>query len=121
MKGYRKRIKDYKELIQKQYVRDAAVQKVIDCCGDLMISEEDCRTSYFEFLYEQARFIQKRWWGLQALVLLLLWLLLKDSGNAGDMGRMTGILATLFTILCGFFLYGTDFSLQDNHRLSDPI
>ena len=52
MKGYRKRIKDYKELIQKQYVRDAAVQKVIDCCGDLMISEEDCRTSYFEFLYE---------------------------------------------------------------------
>lgn len=99
MKGYRKRIKDYRALIQKEYVRDAAVQKVIDRCSDLMMPEEDCRTSYFEFLYEQARFIQKRWWGLQALVLLLLWFLLKDSDNAGDMGRMIGILATVFALL----------------------
>lgn len=99
MKVYRKRIKDYKELIQKKYVRDAAVQKVIDRCGDLMIDEENSRISYFEFLYGQSRFIQKRWWGLQALVLLLLWLLLKDSDNVSDMGRMMGILATVFAVL----------------------
>ncbi len=99
MKGYRKRIKDYRKLIQKEYVRDAAIQKVIDHCGGLMIQEENSRLSYLEFLYEQARFIQKRWWGLQALVLLLLWFLLKDSDSAGDMGRMMGILATVFTIL----------------------
>lgn len=99
MKVYRKRIKDYKDLIQKKYVRDAAVQKVIDHCGDLMIEEDNSRISYFEFLYEQSRFIKKRWWGLQALVLLLLWILLKDSDNAGDMGRMMGILATVFAVL----------------------
>ncbi len=99
MKAYRKKIKDYKELIQKEYVRDAAVQNVIDRCSDLMIEEENSRISYLEFLYEQSRFIKKRWWGLQALVLILLWLLLKDSDNAGDMGRMMGILATVFVVL----------------------
>ena len=98
MKVYRKRIKDYKQLIQREYVRDAAVQKVIDCCCDLMTPEENSRMSYIEFLYEQSRFIKKRWWGLQALVLLLLWLLLKDSDNAGDMGRMMGIMATVFAL-----------------------
>lgn len=99
MKVCRKRIKDYKQLIQREYVRDTAVQKVIDCCCDLMTPEENSRMSYIEFLYEQSRFIKKRWWGLQALVLLLLWLLLKDSDNAGDMGRMMGIMATVFAVL----------------------
>lgn len=99
MKAYRKKIKDYKELIQKEYVRDVAVQNVIDRCSDLMTEEENSRISYFEFLYEQSRFIKKRWWGLQALVLILLWILLKDSDNAGDMGRMVGILATVFVVL----------------------
>lgn len=79
MKAYRKKIKDYKELIQKEYVRDVAVQNVIDRCSDLMTEEENSRISYFEFLYEQSRFIKKRWWGLQVLVLILLWILLKDS------------------------------------------
>lgn len=98
MKTYRKKIKDYKKLIQKQYVRDSAVQKAIDCCSDL-IQEDNSRLSYFEFLYEQSRFIKKRWWGLQVLVLFLLWFLLKDSDDAGDMGRMMGILATVFVVL----------------------
>ena len=97
MKVYQKRIKEYKELIQKEYVRDAAVRRAVERCGDLMAAKEDnTRISYFEFLYGQSRFIKKRWWGLQGLVLLLLWLLLKDSDSAGDMGRIMGILATVF-------------------------
>ena len=99
MKAYRKRIKAYRELIQKEYVRDAAVRKTVESCDALLIREENCRVSYFEFLYDQSRFLKKRWWGLQALVLLLLWLLLMDNGNSGDMGRVTGILATVFVVL----------------------
>lgn len=99
MKAYRKKIRDYKELIQKEYVRDNAIQEVMECCSDLIEREEDSRISYFEFLYEQFWFIKKRWWGLQALALLLLWLLLKDSDSAGDMGRMMGIMATVFAVL----------------------
>ena len=99
MKANRKRIKAYRELIQKEYVRDAAVRKTVESCDALLIREENCRVSYFEFLYDQSRFLKKRWWGLQALVLLLLWLLLMDNGNSGDMGRVTGILATVFVVL----------------------
>jgi len=48
MKAYRKRIKAYRELIQKEYVRDAAVRKTVESCDALLIREENCRVSYFE-------------------------------------------------------------------------
>ncbi len=99
MKAYQKRINDYKELIRKEYVRDAAVQKVVEHCSGLIAAKEDIRISYFEFLYEQSRFIKKKWWGLQGIVLLLLWFLLKDYDSAADMGRAMGILATVFVDL----------------------
>ncbi len=99
MKPYTKRIEEYKELIQEEYVRDTAVQKVVRCCSDIMTAGEDIRLSYFEFLYSQMRFVKKRWWGLQGAVLLLLWLILRNSGDAEDMGRILGILSIVFVDL----------------------
>ena len=58
MKAYRKRIKAYRELIQKEYLRDAAVHKTVESCDALLIREENCRVSYFEFLYDQSRFLK---------------------------------------------------------------
>lgn len=99
MKLYKKRIKDYKNLIQEQYVRESSVQKVVEQCEDVMLRKENKRTSYFDFLYEQSGFIKKRWWVLQGCVLILLWFLLKDSGGTENMERIIGSLATSFAIL----------------------
>ena len=99
MKPYTKRIKEYKELIQEEYVRDTAVQKTVRRCSDIMAAGEDIRLSYIEFLYSQMQFVKKKWWGLQGAVLLLLWIILRNSGNTEDMGRILGILSIVFADL----------------------
>lgn len=99
MKQYKKRIDDYKKLIQEQYVREASVQSLIVQCKDVIPNWEECTISYFEFLYEQSKFIKKRWWVIQAGVLMMLWRILKEYGGAERMERMIGMSAALFAIL----------------------
>lgn len=52
-----------------------------------------------EFLYAQSRYIRKRWWLLQGLLLLLLWVYLKYSGSGPYIQRSMGILVPLFVLL----------------------
>lgn len=99
MRKYQKRIKEYQNLIQNQYVREASVQRTAARCEAVMAGQADRRISYFEFVYEQSRYIEKRWWALQGAVLLLLWCLLMNTGIEGDIERMTGSLAAVFAIL----------------------
>ena len=96
---YQKRIQAYRTLIQKQYVNERAIQNVIQQTKNIIVMQENGRTSYYEFLLEQSQFIKKRWWFLQGIVLILLWLLLKDSANTGYTERILGILASVFVIL----------------------
>lgn len=99
MRQYQKKIKNYKNLIQNEYVREASVQRVSDRCEAVLSGQVDSRISYFEFIYEQSRYIEKKWWVLQGVVLLFLWYLLRDNGMEGYVERMTGNLAAIFTIL----------------------
>lgn len=99
MKLYRKKMEDYKKFVQENYVKDIFIENTVKRCGDAMAGEGNVRTSYYEFLYEQSKFIKKRWWMLQGAVLITLWLLLRDSGSAEYMGRIMGILASVFAIL----------------------
>ncbi len=99
MRSYEKRIREYKELIQRRYVKDSSIQKTVKQCGSIIAERGNVKTSYFEFLYDQSAFIKKRWWILQGVVLLILWLLLRDSDNAEYMGRIIGTLATVFVML----------------------
>lgn len=65
-----------------------------------IFQEKNSRASYFEFLYEQSKFIKKRWWLLQACVLAFLWLWLSDyATDFTDTVRLMGIFATVFVIL----------------------
>ena len=98
MKPYIKKIKDYKNLIQKEYVRKSSVQNVMEQCKAVIDHQEISQTSYFEFLYEQSRFIKKRWWILQGTVLTFLWLLLQNL-DGGNRERIAGVLATAFALL----------------------
>lgn len=99
MAHYQKKIKEYKKLIQNYYVRETSVQRVVDRCEAVMSRREDSRISYFEFVYEQAQYIEKKWWVIQGAVLLFLWYLLWDNGIEGNVERMIGNLAAIFAIL----------------------
>ncbi|MDE6761353.1 MAG: hypothetical protein K2J90_11845 [Lachnospiraceae bacterium] len=98
MKLYKKKIKDYKNFIQTEYIQDTSIQNVMKQCQNVISRQENFQTSYFEFLYEQSRFIKKRWWGLQGAVLTVLWLLLQNL-DAGNRERIAGVLATAFALL----------------------
>ncbi len=76
MKQYQRKIKEYKSLIQKEYIQETAVCTVMERCSDIVSRQDNRRASYFEFLFEQFKFIKKRWWALQGEILFLLWILL---------------------------------------------
>ena len=55
--------------------------------------------SYLEFVYEQSRYIRKRWWMLQFFALFYTgWLLQRVKGLA-DMQRLLSVSASLFVIM----------------------
>lgn len=56
-------------------------------------------SSYAEFLYQQSKYIQKRWWVLQGLILLFLWILLQVTESNRYIQRGMGVAASLFAIL----------------------
>lgn len=52
-----------------------------------------------EFLYQQSKYIRKRWWALQGAILLILWLLLEFTESSFYVRRNMGIAAPLFAVL----------------------
>lgn len=62
-------------------------------------SEAEAFTSYAEFLYQQSSYIHKRWWILQGMLLLLLWLVLDLTGSGFYTQRGMGVAASLFAVL----------------------
>ncbi len=55
--------------------------------------------SYFDFLYQQMRYMKKRWWALQAGVLVILWWVMHEQHTELLVQRSMGILAALFAVL----------------------
>lgn len=62
-------------------------------------AEEAKFLSKAEFLHQQSRYIKKRWWLIQGLLLTVLWLLLKYLGSSYYIQRSIGIAAPLFALL----------------------
>lgn len=81
MEPFEKKIQEYTESVQKKCVRESAVLETIRGSEDAFIRQEDRLLTYAEFLYQQARYIGKRWWILQGLVLASLLFLLNDAGR----------------------------------------
>lgn len=63
------------------------------------LAENRCRMTYYEFLYSQLRFVQKRWWVLQAILLLSTGVLLQWLESDFGIRRCLGIAAPLFAVL----------------------
>ena len=64
MMKYKQQIKEYKEEIEKKYARIEAENRTVKACQNILsesiLSKQSHRTSYFEFLYEQTKFIKKK-------------------------------------------------------------
>lgn len=61
--------------------------------------EAESLMSYAEFLYQQSRYIRKRWWILQGMLLIWLWLVLQMTVGSLQVQRCMGIGASLFAVL----------------------
>ena len=104
MRNYKQQIQEYKNVIEETYVRPEAEDRTIKACQNILTETvllgQAHKTTYFEFLYEQAKFIKKRWWILQGGVLLFLWFWLSNyTSDIKDMTRIMGIFATIFVVL----------------------
>jgi hypothetical protein len=104
VKKYKKKIKEYRKLVENRYVKDTAVEDTIKKCETVIgqVNEKifgEGKLSSFEFLYGQSKFIQKRWWVLQGAVLLLIWILLSDFESRENVLRMLPSMATIFAVL----------------------
>ena len=99
LKQYQRKIKEYKSLIQKEYIQETAVCTVMERCSDIVSRQDNRRASYFEFLFEQFKFIKKRWWALQGGILFLLWILLTDSDGGANTERTLGAMSVMFSVM----------------------
>ncbi len=99
MKKSQTKIDEYKELIKNEYVRESAVHVVMEQCTNIICTQDNKKVSYFEFLFNQFKFIKKRWWILQGGVLLLLWIILGDMDTGDNTARVMGAVSVIFSIL----------------------
>ena len=63
------------------------------------MAEQERMLSYHDFLWTQLRVIQKRWWVLQFMILVALWIALSSIHDEIYLKRSMGVVATLFVIL----------------------
>lgn len=99
MKLFHGKIEAYTDLIQKEYVKESAIQTTKERCSAIISQQDNRWTSYFEFLFEQLKFIKKRWWLLQGGILLMLWFLLSDSDGSANTERVLGAMSVIFSVL----------------------
>ncbi len=97
MEGFEKRLRAYGRGI----VREPDESKIKDTVVSARNAfwEKKQNMSYWDFLYEQTRYIRKRWWGLQLLVLFLAGVFVHEVQDVQLVSRMFGITASLFVIL----------------------
>lgn len=79
---------------------ESKIQKTISVSKEEFLSEESEQTvSHIEFLYQQSKFIKKRWWLMQGLLLAFVCFLLKNSETDFTVRRILGLTGSLFVIL----------------------
>ena len=82
-----------KELFSLDVVCDESkIRKTIDVSREAFLAGESERTiSHIEFLYRQSKFIQKRWWLMQGILLALVCFLLRGMEADFAARRILGL------------------------------
>ena len=67
MKTVQERLKEYGKQCQPALDEDRVKEAVWRGQAAFFEEAEKCQASYFDFFWQQAGYIRKRWWGLQLL------------------------------------------------------
>lgn len=79
---------------------EARIREAVEASKEAFLAGEAERTvSHLEFLYQQSRYVKKRWWLLQGLLLACACLLLHRSHTDFVVRRVLGMAGPLFVIL----------------------
>lgn len=100
MRGSDRQVKEYLAGGTSGLGRADGLQKAIRRSRQAFCeSEKQDVLSRREFLFQQSRYIKKKWWLLQGAILAALWLLLGMTGSGCYMQRYMGIASSLFGTL----------------------
>lgn len=100
MRRDEREIRNYIAKIKEMHISEEKENRAIEAAKKAFYEGEQERDASFpEFLYEQSRYIQKRWWILQAAVLLGLWWLLVYTESGAYVKKGMGMAASLFAVL----------------------
>lgn len=88
--------KSRKTVIPDEQKIRLTVKKSLDA---FYAAEQKRMMSYHEFLWGQLKMIRKKWWLLQFLLLLGLWVILRNAEEDFYIQRGLGVAASLFVIL----------------------
>ena len=79
---------------------ESKIQETIAVSKEAFLAGESEQTvSHLEFLYQQSKFIKKRWWLMQALLLAFVCFLLLGAETDFVVRRILGLTGPLFVIL----------------------
>lgn len=100
MRRDEREIRDHIAKRKEVQVSGEKENRAIEAAKNAFYEEEQERdVSFPEFIYEQSRYIQKRWWILQATVLLGLWWILVCTESGAYVKKGMGMAASLFAVL----------------------
>lgn len=100
MKMSNRDMKNYFEKKIQISCRETKIQETILQSKNAYYEAESGQSlSNAEFLYQQSKYIKKRWWAGQGLLLAVLWLLLKYTESSYYIQRSIGVAAPLFVLM----------------------
>ena len=95
----KEKIKKYRESVQVEANEEKIQETIYKSKNAFFMAEQERMLSYHDFLWTQLRVIQKRWWVLQFMILVALWIALSSIHDEIYLKRSMGVVATLFVIL----------------------
>lgn len=93
------KVRKYRETIQVKPQEEKIQETINRSKNAFFMAEQEKMLSYHEFLWIQLKVIQKRWWVLQFLILVTLWVALTSIQDELYITRSMGVAASLFVIL----------------------
>lgn len=79
---------------------ETKIQNTIEAAKEAFLAGESERSvSHMEFLYQQSRYIKKRWWLMQGVLLVFVCFLLHNSKTDFVVRRILGLTGAMFGIL----------------------
>lgn len=74
----KEKIKKYRESVQVEANEEKIQETIYKSKNAFFMAEQERMLSYHDFLWTQLRVIQKRWWVLQFMILVALWIALSS-------------------------------------------